>query len=186
MPKATPKALRQFPPLGPEQKRIALPSVIPHAHPYVAYFFRNGNRVKIGATKGVLSRLGQFGLTRDHVALLLDGGYQLEGSLHAYFAAQRVDRTEWFRLDPTLFASIKKWRSQPAVAALGGAEHEARWEDLEQIAGRVGLPLSVLRTLSKDETWPASDGVARGQRRLYYRNQVDTWLERHADQLRIA
>jgi hypothetical protein len=180
MPKAMPKALRQFPPLGPEQRRIAVPAVIPPIHPYVIYFLRLGNRVKIGITKSLGARVLEFGLTRHQVVLLFDGDYQLEGSMHAHFAALRVDDTEWFRLGPQLFAFIKHWNAQPAVGPLGGGEYQARWEDLEQIAARTGVPVSTLRSWSRNPTWPQRSGVGRGQKRLYYRSQVDGWLARQA------
>lgn len=125
---------KNWPPLSKNQRRIALPPDFPIGHPWVVYFVRNGNRVKIGYTKSIRSRVAQFGLTWHQIALLLDGGAQLEGSVHTHFTGQRVEGTEWFRLEPPLFAFIKHYRSQPAMATLGSPKHERMW------SGRIGWP----------------------------------------------
>lgn len=165
---------------GAELRRLVLPPVLPTSHPYVVYFIRNGNRVKIGTTKSLAGRLNQFGLSRNQVGLLVEGDYILEDALHTQFSEQRVDGTEWFRLTPPLFAFIRQCNAQPAVAALGGPDHEALWEDLDQIAARTGRSLNELQVMRKDPSWPTSEGNAGGRRRLYHRNQVDSWLARHA------
>ncbi|MFJ2719393.1 GIY-YIG nuclease family protein [Streptomyces sp. NPDC087437] len=163
---------------GAGLRRISLPPVLPTSHPYVVYFIRNGNRIKIGTTKSLAGRLNQFGLGRNQVALVLEGDYALEGALHAQFSEHRVDDTEWFRLAPPLLAFSRQCNARPAVAMLGGPEHEALWEDLEQIAARTGRSLAELQTWRKDPTWPKSEGNAGGRRRLYHRHQVDIWLAR--------
>ncbi|MEU3346397.1 GIY-YIG nuclease family protein [Streptomyces sp. NPDC006700] len=161
---------------GAELRRIALPPVLPAAHPYVVYFIRNGNRVKIGTTKSLAARLNQFGLSRSQVAVVVEGDYVLEDALHVQFSEYRVDETEWFRLVPSLLAFIKHCKGGVAEAVLGDPEHQALWEDLDQIAARTGRPLGDLRKLRKDPTWPRSVGTTGGRRRLYHRRQVDSWL----------
>jgi hypothetical protein len=169
--------------MSDKQQRIAVPPSLPHDHatayPHVVYFIRLGNRVKIGTTRCVACRLQQFGLTWHQVALLLDDGHQLEGSLHTHFGAYRVEGTEWFRLGPPLLAYIKRYRAQAASAWLGGPEHKGTWEDINRIAYRTGLPLDDLRAWSADPTWPSSEVVRPGIRRLYPRVLVDAWLEKH-------
>lgn len=160
-------------------RRIAIPSILPLTHPYIVYFARNGNRVKIGTTKALGSRLTQFGLASDNAVLVLEGGYELEDVLHTRFHDLRVERTEWFRLAPPLFTFIKACKAQPAIATLGGPEHEATWEDLDQIAIRTGRSIGELRSWRKDRTWPKPRGTSGGRRRLYHRDHVDNWIARH-------
>lgn len=167
---------KNWPPLNNDLRRIALPPNLPIGHPYVVYFIRNGNRVKIGYTKSMRGRLAQFGLTWHQVALMLDGGAQLEGSVHTHFASQRVEGTEWFRLEPPLFAFIKHWRSQPADAALGTAGHVGTCEDVTHISARTGLPVELVRHWAETQQWPTAVNPQPGHPRQYKRSLVDAWL----------
>lgn len=60
------------------------------------YFVVNGDRVKIGLTTNLKNRLHRLGHPRQSVALLLDGGRDLEAALHHRFADFRVASSEWF------------------------------------------------------------------------------------------
>jgi hypothetical protein len=84
------------------------------------YFVRNGDRVKIGYTTNLRSRLDALCLRTDAVLLLLGGGKDLEGALHRYFAEHRVPNTEWFRYAPEIKAYIsEKLDAHEASAADG-------------------------------------------------------------------
>lgn len=67
-------------------------------HDHVVYFIANGNKVKIGFTTNLRSRLRQFALRSSSVLLLLAGGPELERALHTRFARHRDGVTEWFDL----------------------------------------------------------------------------------------
>jgi hypothetical protein len=65
-------------------------------HAPVVYFIRNGNRIKIGTTTELKRRIRTLALRAENVALLVDGGQQLERAFHRQFADLRVGSTEWF------------------------------------------------------------------------------------------
>lgn len=65
-------------------------------HAPVVYFIRNGNRIKIGTTTELKRRIRTLALRAENVALLIDGGQQLERAFHRQFADLRVGSTEWF------------------------------------------------------------------------------------------
>lgn len=91
---------------------IAQARRVPHAtltegpHEPVVYFIVNGNRVKIGHTTNLPARLQSFALRPDSVSLTLQGGSELERSLHMLFDRQRVEGTEWFELDTEILKFI--------------------------------------------------------------------------------
>jgi hypothetical protein len=80
------------------------------AHGPVVYFITNGSRVKIGTSTNLQKRISSLALRGCDVALLLRGGPMLERALHNRFATERIDATEWFRLDGAVaeFISIKQ------------------------------------------------------------------------------
>jgi hypothetical protein len=78
----------------------------PAVHPELVYFIRNGNRIKIGWTTNLKSRLSALSLAADAVALTVPGGPDTEKAMHRKFASARVGRTEWFDAVPELEAFI--------------------------------------------------------------------------------
>jgi excisionase family DNA binding protein len=69
----------------------------------VVYYIRFGDRIKIGTTVNLVSRLGN--LPHDQLLATEPGGVNLEGLRHAQFAEHRI-RGEWFRPAPELLAHI--------------------------------------------------------------------------------
>ncbi|MFB7500038.1 GIY-YIG nuclease family protein [Streptomyces sp. NPDC056161] len=65
-------------------------------HDPIVYFLRNGDRVKIGTTTNLASRMTALSLRKTNVILALDGGRELEGLLHRRFYSHRIGNTEWF------------------------------------------------------------------------------------------
>lgn len=93
-------------------------------HPSVVYFLANGNRVKIGTSTNLRSRVSALSLRRNDALLVLDGDHNLEADLHRIFNDDRVGGTEWFTLSPLLQSFIaskggEEPRSAPIVAAQG-------------------------------------------------------------------
>lgn len=79
-------------------------------HPSAVYFLTNGNRVKIGYTTNIKSRVGAFALREQDVLLLLRGGVDLEQALHRRFARERVSKTEWFEMTHRIAGFIERCR----------------------------------------------------------------------------
>lgn len=65
-------------------------------HGPVVYFLDAGERVKIGHSTNLRSRVRALAMQEKDVVLLLQGGLTLERALHATYAKERIDATEWF------------------------------------------------------------------------------------------
>jgi len=72
------------------------------SHPPLVYFLVNGDRVKIGTSTNITARVSALSLRRSNAELLLNGGHDLENSLHQHFASDRIGKTEWFTLSPRI------------------------------------------------------------------------------------
>lgn len=70
----------------------------------VVYYLRYADRVKIGTTANPRQRLAA--IVHDELLGFERGDRALEQRRHEQFAADRFDRTEWFRLAPALRAHI--------------------------------------------------------------------------------
>lgn len=79
------------------------------SHDPVVYYIRFGNRVKIGTTTNLRSRLKQ--LPHDEVLAVEPGGHAVEQVRHKQFATKRVNG-EWFELDSGMSAYIDKLRKK--------------------------------------------------------------------------
>lgn len=86
------------------------------SHPAVVYFLVNGDRVKIGTSTNITARVITLALRKSNAALLLNGGTDLENTLHRHFASDRIGKTEWFVLSKRIQDYIA--RRQAAAAAL--------------------------------------------------------------------
>ena len=86
------------------------------SHPPVVYFLTNGDRVKIGTSTNISARVVALALRKANAALLLQGGNDLENTLHNHFADDRIGNTEWFILSPRIQDYIA--RRKEADAAL--------------------------------------------------------------------
>lgn len=75
-------------------------------HGPLVYFLALGDRVKIGTTTELRRRIRTLALRPEHVALLLDGGADVEKSFHARFGSLREGTTEWFKNTGELSAYI--------------------------------------------------------------------------------
>lgn len=84
----------------------------------VVYYVRYDDRVKIGTTANPRRRLAA--IRHDAVLGFERGDRALEQRRHAQFAAERFDRTEWFRLSHALRAHID-------VVAAGAPDPWARY-----------------------------------------------------------
>ncbi|WP_437089966.1 GIY-YIG nuclease family protein [Streptomyces sp. enrichment culture] len=100
-----------------ERAAVASDTVwIQTSHVPVVYFVTNGDRVKIGTSTNITARVGALSLRRSNAVLLLQGGNDLENALHKHFDADRIGRTEWFVLSPSIRDYIT--RRKEAEAAL--------------------------------------------------------------------
>lgn len=81
-------------------------------HGPIVYFIAHGDRVKIGFTSNLKKRVNGLALRPGSILLALDGGVDLERSLHARFADARVDDTEWFENTTPLAQYIEDRKRQ--------------------------------------------------------------------------
>ena len=79
----------------------------------VVYYMRVGNRVKIGFSTNLDSRIAS--VMPEEVLAVEPGGRLLEGVRHRQFAELRVTR-EWFRHESPLTEHIEKLQANPCVA----------------------------------------------------------------------
>lgn len=77
----------------------------------VVYYITWGNRIKIGTTRNLRSRMAV--LYHDEVLAIEPGSYTLESQRHREFAGSRVERQkEWFHPTPDLISHVKQLRHQ--------------------------------------------------------------------------
>lgn len=88
-------------------------------HEPLVYFIRNGNRVKIGYTTNLSTRVAALTLTLRFVDLTLPGNRDLETAMHRRFAAERLEGTEWFVYSRRLRDFIESERAKPNPGASG-------------------------------------------------------------------
>jgi hypothetical protein len=99
------KIAAQYQPAG--AKPVGIPALKPKTelnpwpipegkHRPVVYFVQNGDRVKIGTTTNLRSRISALSLRPTDIVLLVNGGRPFEQALHKRFATLRVGNTEWF------------------------------------------------------------------------------------------
>lgn len=81
---------------------VSVDQLLSGPHAAVVYFIGHGSRVKIGFTTNLKARVNALALRTDSILLALNGGLDLERALHAHFAVERVDDTEWFKLTPEI------------------------------------------------------------------------------------
>jgi ribosomal protein S27AE len=74
----------------------------------VVYYIRFGDRIKIGTTTSLNSRLAS--LPHDEILLVEPGSYDLERHLHRRFNRYLVAGREWFEAAPELLQFIKDRR----------------------------------------------------------------------------
>jgi hypothetical protein len=110
--------LRPLPEPLQKAKAVSVRGVVPEAHEDVVYFLRNGNRIKIGWSSSLATRLRALCLPRDSAVLLLSGGVSLEGRLHKHFSAYRVPGTEWFSAHPELTSFIEAMQPSDTCSEL--------------------------------------------------------------------
>lgn len=84
-------------------------------HGSFVYYIRWGDRIKIGTSTDVRSRLGQ--LYYDELLAIEPGGYAHERERHTQFAEYRYEKyREWFNIAPALMFHINTIRSKyPAL-----------------------------------------------------------------------
>jgi len=70
----------------------------------VVYYLRFDDRIKIGTSGNPRQRLAA--LRHDELLALEPGDRRLEQRRHEQFAAERFDRTEWFRASPRLLDHV--------------------------------------------------------------------------------
>lgn len=75
----------------------------------VIYYIRFGNRVKIGTTKDLRTRLAR--LPYDELLAVEPGGYDVEASRHRQFQLHRVSG-DWFKPHADLVAHAARIRAQ--------------------------------------------------------------------------
>lgn len=85
------------------------------SHEPVVYFLANGNRVKIGVSTNITARVAALSLRKANAWMVLQGGYELEGALHQYFATDRIGRTEWFLLSDRIQNYVRARQASGAV-----------------------------------------------------------------------
>jgi len=88
--------------MASEAQPVEMNHLLQGGHDLVVYFIAHGDRVKIGYTSNLKKRVNGLTLRPDNLLLALAGGPDLERALHARFANDRVDDTEWFQLSPQI------------------------------------------------------------------------------------
>lgn len=96
------------------------------SHPAVVYFLTNGDRVKIGTSTNITARISALSLRRSNAALLLQGGNDLENTLHHHFECDRIAKTEWFVLSPRIQDYIARRKASDAALRQPQMPAEAR------------------------------------------------------------
>jgi hypothetical protein len=82
-----------------------------HPEPSVVYYLRFGDRIKIGTSKDVWTRIGS--LPYDRLLATEPGGYDLESERHRQFKAFRLARKrEWFQDCPEIRKHVNALRRQ--------------------------------------------------------------------------
>lgn len=105
-------------PIVPAQKYSwAIPS---GKHEPLVYFLENGDRIKIGTTTDLRTRIRRLALRPEHVALLVGGGKDIEHAYHVRFADLRDGNTEWFKNAGPLAQYIAERNAK--ILASGGDE----------------------------------------------------------------
>lgn len=85
-------------------------------HEPIVYFIRNGDRVKIGTTRNLRTRVSTLSLRPEDVLLALPGDSAVEAKIHDQFRELRTSTTEWFKNGPELERFIAAHSAQPAIA----------------------------------------------------------------------
>lgn len=105
-------------------------SVTDPPHTPIVYYMQTGNRIKIGTTANLLSRLAS--LMPEFLLAVELGGAKVERVRHAEFAQWRT-RSEWFEASEPLLARIEQVRTKFEEAAgitldawLGGPSQRQR------------------------------------------------------------
>lgn len=108
----------------PKKKKIERKTVPPREwvydlpttrHDPHVYFVRNGNRVKIGTSTNIRSRMAALSLRPEHVVLAVPGGQGIERQMHVRFAEYRDGNTEWFQDTGDLADFIRTERDKVRV-----------------------------------------------------------------------
>lgn len=95
--------LTEAPAAAPKEEAPAQAWEIPsRKHSPLVYFIRNGNRLKIGTTGELKRRIRTLSLRPENVALLVDGGQDIERAFHRQFTDLRIGNTEWFAYEGAL------------------------------------------------------------------------------------
>lgn len=100
-------------------------------HEPLVYFIRNGNRVKIGYTTHLAARVAALTLTLRFVVLTLDGGRDLETTLHRRFADERLEGTEWFVYSRRLREYIASEQAKPQHPSI--SDEDLIWEAVRHV-----------------------------------------------------
>lgn len=98
---------------GAQARSVA--SVLGGPHRPVVYIVKNGDRVKIGTSQNLRTRMQHLSLRPHDVLCVLDGGRPLERAMHRRFFKDRVGSTEWFELGEDLSLFIKTRTIQAAA-----------------------------------------------------------------------
>lgn len=78
----------------------------------VVYFIEWGNRIKIGTTTDLRSRVTSLSLTPDAVIFAMPGDRHVERDIHGRLGQWRIANTEWFHATPEVYAFIEGQRKQ--------------------------------------------------------------------------
>jgi hypothetical protein len=106
-------------------------------HGPIVYFLGNGNRVKIGTTRDLMSRIGKLCLRFDNLLCAFHGGHDIERRFHSLFAAYRVGTSEWFEIRGELADFIAEHTADASTAS-GDAPGDA--DDADDDAAEVSAP----------------------------------------------
>lgn len=87
-------------------------ALIGQMHGPIVYFLSNGNRVKIGTSRNLASRISTLCLRPEDLLFALHGGHGVEAALHQRFTEQRVGNSEWFEIAGPLAEYIAEQTGQ--------------------------------------------------------------------------
>jgi hypothetical protein len=127
-----------------EQVSVASDNVWKQAsHPAVVYFLTNGDRVKIGTSTNVTARVSALSLRRSNAALLLQGGNDLESTLHHHFECDRIAKSEWFVLSPRIQDYIARRKAAADALQQPVLPAEARAVPAEDTGQRTTMHVTI-------------------------------------------
>lgn len=152
-------------------------------HAPVVYFLTVGDRVKIGTSKCLRSRISSLSMRLAQVAVIVPGGVDVEHEFHERFADYRIwPEREWFWLRGRLSVFVGREPVVRGSRRLRSVAPESDGCGPVSVSEAMSLGLldggraALVKRLQRDPRSPAPVGY-RGRARLYAREDLVRWAE---------